>query len=287
MKKTLCVLLYCLSLTVFCQVGINTTSPIPQAALQIDGNTTGILINRVTLTGKSDDTTITGLTSLEEGLLVYNTANTSSPTNTVAERANAVTPGFYNWSGVEWKRLVDEDSVARHSGWGVYNDTTHDNPNADPIFDSNGTQINTPFLIGGSDPENPVKYSLPNNAGSKIESQLPTDVSTFYDSSIGAITGRNGDGVNIVVEFRLQPITNANNPRITVSIDIGGAVGEIFPRDFVLSKGQNVEHFYLSSFNAYTLGTWEANGGKVVISATSDVIVYDIRYVITRTHKAR
>ena len=108
----------------------------------------------------------------------------------------------------------------------------------------------------------------------------------FTDSATQTITGRNGDGINITIEFKLRPTTSSNT-RVTLAIDIGGAVGEIFPRDFVLAKGNGVEHFYLSSFNAYTLGTWEANGGSVRVSSTAPVQIYDIRYVITRTHKAR
>ncbi len=38
----------------FRQVGINTTTPIDQASLQIEGGNSGLLINRVSLTGKDD-----------------------------------------------------------------------------------------------------------------------------------------------------------------------------------------------------------------------------------------
>lgn len=129
--------------------------------------------------------------------------------------------------------------------------------------------------------------SLPNDANNTLDFQKPIDVPEFYDATTQTITGRNGDGVNIVIEFRAGPNTNATDTRITVAIDIGGTVGEIYIRDFVLSKGNNVEHFYLSSFNAYTLGTFEANGGTVTIVSTDSVDIYNIRYVITRTHKAR
>lgn len=131
-----------------------------------------------------------------------------------------------------------------------------------------------------------TKVTLPNNAGNTVDFQKPIDVTTFYNSTDSTITGRNGDGINITIEFRARPNLN-DAPRITVAIDIGGAVGEIYPRDFVLSKGTGIEHFYLSSFTGYTLNTWEANGGKVKIVSTSSVDIYDIRYVITRTHKAR
>ncbi|MBQ0787315.1 MAG: hypothetical protein KBT69_07435 [Oceanihabitans sp.] len=58
-----------------------------------------------------------------------------------------------------------------------------------------------------------------------------------------------GDGVNIVIEFKANPTTNKST-KITVAIDIGGGIGEIYTRDFITSKGVGVEHYYLSSLNA-------------------------------------
>ncbi|TVZ52891.1 hypothetical protein [Dokdonia sp. Hel_I_53] len=265
MKNVYFILIFFISQFAVSQVGINTTTPISQAALQIDGSNSGLLINRVALTGKDDVTTIPSLSvpadaAAAEGLMVYNTATAGTGENTVK-------PGFYSWDGTGWLRFVDEDSVSRHTGWAVYNDTQF--TSAAPGFVAANTS-----------------YFLPNNAGNKIESQLPTDVPTFYDETTEKITGRNGDGLNVVIEFKLRPLTNGT-VRVNLSIDIGGGVGEIYPRSFVLTRGINQEHFYLSSFNAYTLGTWEANGGSVIIEATGNVEVYDIRYVLTRTHKAR
>ncbi|MGB5943797.1 MAG: hypothetical protein WBG71_13020 [Leeuwenhoekiella sp.] len=179
---------------------------------------------------------------------------------------------FYYYDGSVWAE-VGSAAVASnandYTGWADYVDTQY--TSAAPF-----TGITT----------TPARVSLPNNAGIIQDGQKPVDISTFYDSTTGTITGRDGDGVNIVIEFKARP-TNTNIPRITVAIDIGGAVGEIYKRDFILSKGAGVEHFYLSSFNAYTLNTWEANGGTVKISSTFPVEVYDIRYIVTRTHRAR
>lgn len=108
------------------------------------------------------------------------------------------------------------------------------------------------------------------------------------DPTTGRLTGQEGDAYNIVIEMKVRPTSGASNIRLQVVIDIGGAVGEIYPRDFSLTKGNGVEHFYLSSFNYYTLNTFEANGGDVKFRVfNSTVEVYDIRYVITRIHKAR
>ena len=153
------------------------------------------------------------------------------------------------------------------SGWGVYNDTVYNT--GSPFTATTGSAI-----------------LLPNNKGSLIETQKPIDVTTFYDGTV--IKGINGDGLNITIEFRCRPTTGASNVRMQVKLDIGGAVGVLYPRDFALTKGSGVEHNYLSSFNVYTLNTWEANGASVYVEAfNSNIEVYDIRYLITRTHKAR
>lgn len=103
-----------------------------------------------------------------------------------------------------------------------------------------------------------------------------------------AITGRNGDGLNITVEFKVKPDGVAASPRVKMTLDINGAVGEIYPNEQILSKGSGVEHYFLRSFNGYSLGTFLANGGKVTIEAIGeDLLIYDYRLVITRTHKAK
>lgn len=131
-----------------------------------------------------------------------------------------------------------------------------------------------------------VKVTLPNDASGVWDAQIPIDIDSLYMASDSTITGRNGDGLNIDIEFKAKP-TTASNTKLSVTIDIGGAVGELYPRDFIMTKGNGVEHYYLSSFNVYTLDTWEANGGRVKIVSDAAADVYDIRYVITRTHKAR
>ncbi len=218
-----------------------------------------------------DPSSILDITSTTGGML--------TPRLTTAERDLIVSPAsgllLYNtdemafnyYDNGSWQRLIAANSVNDYTGWAVYNDTQFTSA--------------SPGVVAAN-----TIYYLPNNAGSKIESQKPIDVVTFYDESTGQITGRDGDGLNVVIEFKLRPRTN-NDTRVTLGIDIGGSVGEIYTRDFVLTRGVGQEHYYLSSFNAYTLGTWEANGGRVLIRSTFSVEVYDIRYVLTRTHKAR
>lgn len=190
------------------------------------------------------------------------TAFTSSTLNTFL-RENT---GF-NGGGAS---SIPTDSVySNYTGWAAYNDTEY-------------TEL-SPFSISAGE-----KKTLPNNASSSLETQLPTDVDTFYDATDSVITGRNGDGLLWTVEFRVKPTSAAADIRVLVLVDIGGAVGELYPREQSLTKGNGVEHYYVATSSGYTLDTWEANGGKVKIQAINGPIdVYSIRYVITRTHKAR
>lgn len=154
------------------------------------------------------------------------------------------------------------------TGWGAYTDTVL-------------TEI-SPLSVTG----NNTYVNLPNNKGNTLEIQKPMDVSTFYDGT--AITGRNGDGISLTLSFAVKPLTNQPT-RVTLVPDIGGAIGEIedYARDVVLGRGQNITQRYLSSFDAYTLDTWEANGAILKIKSDHNCEVFGIRYLITRTHKAR
>jgi len=193
----------------------------------------------------------TSISSPAEGLLVFDT------------EVNA----FHFYNGSSWVKLIDENRVGDYTGWADY---------VDGIY-----TLASPLSLSAFN-----KITLPNNATTIRDSQKPIDITEFYNASNSTITGRNGDGINIVIEFKAKPTTAATT-KLTVAIDIGGAVGEIYVRDFILSKGNGVQHYYLSSFDAYTLDTWEANGGTVKIVSDAAAVIYDIRYVITRTHKAR
>ena len=222
-------------------------------------------------TSTPDVSSILDLTSTTQGVL--------TPRMTSTQRAAIISPAqgllvydtdinsFYYYDNSSWNKLINESNISDYSGWADY---------TDGVYTSSSPLSLAPFN----------KITLPNNANTIRDSQKPIDVTQFYDSASSTITGRNGDGINVVIEFKVKPTVNQTT-KVTVSIDIGGAVGEIYKRDFITSKGIGVEHFYLSSFNAYTLDTWEQNGGAVKIVSDYAAEIYDIRYVITRTHKAR
>lgn len=102
----------------------------------------------------------------------------------------------------------------------------------------------------------------------------------------GVITGRNGDGILITVDCKVKP-TNANTNYVEFWFDIGGSVGELYRRIISFPKGNGVERAINFTVSGYTLDTWQANGAKVFVEADNTADIYDIRFVITRTHKAK
>lgn len=228
-------------------------------------------LSQVGIGADPDDSAMLDVSSTEKGML--------TPRMTSVERAAIASPAngllvfdtdenaFYFYDGGNWKKFVDENSANDYTGWGDYVDGTY--TSASPLVLTTNTKI-----------------TLPNDATTIRDSQKPTDVTTFYDPATSKIIGRDGDGLNIVIEFKIRPTANTTT-KITVAIDIGAPVGEIYTRDFITSKGVGVEHYFLSSINAYTLNTWEANGGTVKIESDNPAEIYDIRFVFTRTHKAR
>lgn len=151
------------------------------------------------------------------------------------------------------------------TGWGQYQDTQY-------------TAI-SPFSLSAD-----TDTILPNNAGAVIETQKPTDVTTFYDGSV--ITGRDGDGLLITIDLTAVP-TDAGTTTLEIWVDIGAPVGQLYRRIVTFPKGVGVARPINFTVAGYTLDTWETNGGTVYVRANGTADLYGMRYVLTRSHKAR
>lgn len=178
--------------------------------------------------------------------------------------AKQTIPNSGIWSSIAAIFNAMFTEIYRSTGWAQYADTQY-------------TSV-SPFSISGN-----ADTMLPNNAGGVIDSQKPDDITTFYDGSV--ITGRAGDGLGITIDFNAVP-TNANTTYIEVWVDIGGAVGELYRRIISFPKGVGAVRPVNFTVIGYTLGTWESNGGTVYVRANGTADIYDIRYVLTRTHGA-
>lgn len=149
------------------------------------------------------------------------------------------------------------------TGWAQYRDTQY--TSASPLVLSPDTDT-----------------ILPNNAGLVLDAEIPSDVTSFYNGSV--VTGRDGDGITISVNLTARP-TAGSTTILETWFDIGGAIGAIYRRLVSFPKGPGVERPINFTVTGYTLNTWEANGATAYVRANGPVEVYDIDYIITRTHR--
>lgn len=149
------------------------------------------------------------------------------------------------------------------TGWGQYSDTVYTS--------------GSPFAILAD-----TDTVLPNNAGAVIETHKPRDVTTFYNGA--TVTGRNGDGILITVDLIAVP-TSASTTSLELWFDIGGGIGELYRRIVTFPKGNGIARPISFTVSGYTLDTWESNGATVYVSADGPANLYNIRYIITRTHR--
>lgn len=175
-------------------------------------------------------------------------------------------------SSVREKLNLSIDLLNKQSGWGAYADTVH-------------VDLATAFSVPAD-----TDTLVPNNAGSVIESQKPSDVSTFYDGTV--ITGRNGDNLDLMLYFTAVP--SVVNQWLEVWLDITGGTGSpsnfanLYKQTFVFPRGAGEPRGVLFSLpSAYTLETWEANGAVVRCRSNATTSIYGINYNLDRSHKAR
>lgn len=158
------------------------------------------------------------------------------------------------------------DRIVSKNGWASYVDTQYTS--------------GSPFTISPN-----TDTILPNNAGTVVNSQIPYDIEEFYNGTNRKILGRNGDSLDIMIYFKAVP--SATNQWLDIWIDIDGAIGELYRLTFSFPRGSGVERGILYSLpSAYTLNTWEANGGTVYVRSDASLTIYSINYNFDRTHKA-
>lgn len=152
-------------------------------------------------------------------------------------------------------------------GWASYRDTTY--------------TVGSPFTI-----LNGTFVALQNNGANKLEQFLQTDAATLYNPATQKITPRNvGDYYTISVRFKAE----ATNPNTVIDfgIDLGGSIGVAFGDSRTFPRGSGTEHAFNFTAPCYTLDTFIANGGSVMLGATNgDIDVYAIEYQIVRIFSA-
>lgn len=121
----------------------------------------------------------------------------------------------------------------------------------------------------------------------KIQTQLPTGVSTFWDSTTDKLLGvNNGDAFTLSLRFKAS--MNVVSGLADIDINIGGALGAISNETVLFHKGLSVEQRFDIDFSYFTGTTFIANGGNIEITPLNgDIVIYDIVLVIIRIHKGQ
>lgn len=179
-------------------------------------------------------------------------------------------------SGVSWAGLLAGGGgegggggvSPRATGWASYGDNEYTDEN--------------PWVV----PAN-IQMQLPNNSlGERIQTQLPEDINTFYNPATGRITGSNGSDLLMSIRLKVRP-TTADASHVKLLLDIGTSGSPI-----VIESGESALPWGLGTVNELTIiyspycgPLFAQNGALLWFEADGPVEVFDIGYVIKRTHR--
>lgn len=146
-KYTMAVLLLLLTTSVIAQVGINTISPAEGTLLDITSTEKGVMIPKVNITSLSSIAPITGVTATvaglaaAEGLLVYNTNNSTGP-------------GYFYWTGTQWSEIGAKadptiDSVSLTTDQIIAGNTFANVPGMSITFTARKTEVLVNLSLSG------------------------------------------------------------------------------------------------------------------------------------------
>lgn len=172
------------------------------------------------------------------------------------------------WSTISVALNSMFDDRYNTTGWGYYVDTAYTE--------------GSPLSIAAGN-----VAVLANNAGTVIESELPSDVATFYNGS--RVQGTNsGDGLEMRINFKAK--TTSNTGAFAVIFDIsaaGDGTNIISKRSSSFVRGTATEQSYSFSTSLFSLNSFVANGCLISFeSITGTSSVYDINFLIKRDHRA-
>ena len=176
------------------------------------------------------------------------------------------------WSTIATALNDNFSELDSRTGWGEYADTQYTSGN--PFVISVGTTV-----------------SMPNNAANKIETQLPLDVPGGLYNGSRLLASLDGNFYNMRVEFTM--FSSVNDGAFDVALDIssagdGSEVIETVAIRSVRGSGSGNAEQYTVNMLYETNSTFVANGGLLRFgSIAGNTSIYDISYLISRTHKAR
>jgi hypothetical protein len=204
-------------------IGLGTNSPNNSAQLEMADANRGILINRVALSATNNAAPVTSPAS---GLLVYNTANSSSG-------STEVLPGFYYWDGSQWVAM---------GGTGGRDWSLEGNAGTNPTNNFIGTTDNTDFVLRTNDLE---RFRV-----------LGTGTAAFGNTPFTNVALRVN---NSATAFGILSETSSNGASV-YGIDTGSGIGI---RGENTGTGLGLYGYAANSHGAYT--TTSYTGGAFLI----------------------
>jgi len=172
------------------------------------------------------------------------------------------TPSIYS------RPLIAVIDAGSFTGWARYLDATY--------------TVGSPLAILSG-----VRATLTNNAVSKLETQLPDGVTSFFNDGTQKILAiENGDSYNLSIRFKAK--MSVLSGYFDIDLDIGGAQGIISQESILFTRGSGTEQRFDIDLTVFSGVTFVANGGTLSITPQNgDIDIYDISFVIVRTHKAK
>jgi hypothetical protein len=250
MKKI--IFFFLISVSVFAQTGIGTTTPHTSAKLEVSATNKGFLPPRIALLSTTDVVTIT---SPATGLVIYNTA-------TAGATPNNVLPGYYYWDGSKWNGLVDQSALNAFSGY-VPN---YAQSNASSVTKSSVGDIVVSHSITTSG--RPVQViatgdANPGTSGAWVQLQLYRD-NTAIGKKVQAESSLNNENVPYCLNFIDNPTTPGT---YTYSVRIvGGGSGGF---GFGESDGNHITLLELGAWSAGTMPVSKGGTGNSSYTAGS------------------
>ncbi|WP_411029844.1 hypothetical protein [Spongiimicrobium sp. 3-5] len=247
------------------QIGIGTTTPNPDAALEIAAVDKGLLLPRVALTGTNN---ASPLSAHVEGMVVYNTTNSSN-----------LDPGYYFNDGSKWVKLaidsgnrVISNLIDNGNGTVTYTDGTgtQNVVTITALSENVFIQDGTVDINGDGMPNNNVTLqNFIDSIGTVVKAQETNTTLTFNDATGELIyTNEKGDNAPVSIaaaepwfgtDDNLGATSNTENIYTLGNV----AIGETKPlATATLSLGSGTSwsnldkiHLWNNGVNAFGLGT--------------------------------
>lgn len=154
-------------------------------------------------------------------------------------------------------------------GWGRYDDTEY--------------SLNSPFTASVG-----TEYTLPNNAGNKIETHLHSTVSFYNETTQKIQVENNADVYMCTITFKAKT-PNANACHLRLQLDsTAGTPYERVGKDLFFDKGNDEWHEYHEVFQYYADADFLTNGNRWKIEAVgANAYISNVIIFIQRTQNHR